>query len=389
MLVAALVAISMAGALYQLFAAYALRRFMAKPREESAACPPVSVLKPVCGNDAGLYENLKSFCEQGYPRFQVIFGAQAESDPAVPIIRRLMADLPSADLDLVIDERIHGSNLKVSNLINMMGRVRHDVVVVADSDMRVGPNYLRAIVGPLLEPRVGLVTCLYAGRPSASLWARMAAMWINYGFLPSVLVSRLIGGDQACFGATLALRRGTLERCGGFAALRDCLADDYRLGTAVRRLGLQVVLSRYIVDAMVEERSLSALWRHELRWGRTIRSIAPIGFALSGITYPIITSILAILLSGLGRAAMMSLAVALFCRLVLVRSAAKELELERTDALLVPLRDLLSFAVLVVSFCGRTVDWRDRRFRVTAAGRLVSIGEPIDDEDAFSPSAFL
>lgn len=375
-LAAILMATSLLGALYQFLAAYVLHRFTTGPADIGTMQPPVTILKPVCGVDAELYANLRSFCEQRYPRFQVVFGVRSAGDPAVPVVRRLMADLPQADLELVIDPRVYGSNLKVSNLINMMPRARHDVIVVTDSDMRVRPYYLDAIVAPLLRPGVGLVTCLYVGRPIGGIWAQLGAMWINYTFLPAALVGSLIGTGQGCFGATLALRRETLVKLGGFAALRDQLADDYALGAAIRGLGLRLAQSRYVVDTVVDEPDLTSLFRHELRWGRTIRSIAPVGFAFSAVTYPLVTATLTLLVAGMTGTAALCLAAATASRATLVRMLAARFRIDNPGAPLVPVSDLISFIVVVASFCGRDVEWRGRRFRIAAGGKLIALREP-------------
>jgi ceramide glucosyltransferase len=287
-----------------------------------------------------------------------------------------MVDLPHADLELVIDPRVYGNNLKVSNLINMTPRARHDVLVIADSDMRVRPDYLDAVVAPLQRHGVGLVTCLYVGRPTGGIWAQLGAMWINYTFLPSALVDGLMGAGQGCFGATLALRRETLRQLGGFAALRDQLADDYALGAAIRGLGLQLAQSRYIVGAVIDEPDFASLFRHQLRWGRTIRSIAPVGFALSIVTYPLVTAALALLVGGVTGPAVLCVAVAIAGRATLVRMAVTRLRIDNPGASLVPVSDLISFAVVVASFCGRDVEWRGQRFRIAAGGKLIALREP-------------
>lgn len=367
---------SLAGAVYLVAAAAALRRFAALPAPRPAARPPVTILKPLCGEDAGLYENLRSFCEQAYPAVQVVFGVHTAADPAVPVVRRLMEDLPEADLALVIDGRLHGSNYKISNLINMIPAAKHDILVIADSDMRVQPGYLDAVVAPLLDPAAGLVTCLYRDRPEPDLWSRLHAMSVNYGFLPSVLVGQVLGAREGCFGATMALGRATLERIGGFAALRNRLADDYDLGEAVRGLGLKVVLSTYLVDNRVHEPGLAALFRHELRWARTMRSIAPAGFAASVVTYPLVPALLALAAAGPTLPALLTLGVVLACRFGFIAVADGALGLERPAPWLVPLRDLLSVAVLIASFCGTRVAWRQQQFRVELDGRLSIDGEP-------------
>ncbi len=371
----ALLAGSAAGCVYLLYAGLATRRFAARARPRSTESPPVSVLKPLCGEDADLYANLASFCRQDYPKWQIIFGVQDISDPAIAVVRRLMAEFPGADLELVVESGRRGENLKVANLQNMLPAARHDLIIIADSDMRVSPDYLAAVTAPLLDRATGLVTCLYRGVAAGGLWSRLAALHVNHGFLPQVLVAERLGGRSGCFGATIALRRDTLAAIGGFAAIADTLADDHALGAAVRRLGRAVVLSPYIVDDVIAEPSLGALFRHELRWARTIRSIAPAGFLGSVVTQPVVLALAALALGAQPRAAAAMLLVALACRGLMVRMVDRALRLPQTPLWLVPGRDLLSFLVFAASFFTRTVAWRDRTFRVGRKGRLILDGD--------------
>jgi ceramide glucosyltransferase len=371
----ALLAGSAAGCAYLLYAGLATKRFAARARPHPTESPPVSVLKPLCGEDADLYANLASFCRQDYPKWQVIFGVQDISDPAIAVVRRLMAEFPAADLELVVETGRRGENLKVANLQNMLPAARHDLIIIADSDMRVSPDYLAAVTAPLLDRATGLVTCLYRGVAAGGLWSRLAALHINHGFLPQVLVAERLGGRSGCFGATIALRRDTLAAIGGFAAIADTLADDHALGAAVRRLGRAVVLSPYVVDDVIAEPSLGALFRHELRWARTIRSIAPAGFLGSVVTQPVVLALAALALDAQPRAAAAMLLVALACRGLMVRMVDRALRLPQTPLWLVPGRDLLSFLVFVASFFTRTVAWRDRTFRVGRKGRLILDGD--------------
>jgi ceramide glucosyltransferase len=339
--------------------------------------PGVTVLKPVCGADAGLYDNLMSFCRQHYPgEVQIVIGAHRESDPAVAIARRVIADHPDTDIALVIDAALPGSNFKICNVVNMMSVAKYDVLVLSDSDMRVEPHYLDQVIGPLQEPGVGLVTCLYHGRPVGGLSSVLGCAGINFGFLPSVLVGKLLGAEAGCFGATIALRRGTLEAVGGFAALLNQLADDYVLGALVRASGLRVALSRYVVENVVEEKDFATLFRHELRWQRTIRSITPLGLAASVITNPVALSLLAVPLDGFSPMASLVLVAGLAARLGLVLTTRRELGLAPLSVMLVPLRDALSFALFFASFLGHRVTWRDSSFQVGHGGELTFEGDP-------------
>jgi ceramide glucosyltransferase len=333
------------------------------------------VLKPLYGEDPGLFENLRSFADQNYPAFQIVFGVREPGDPAAAIVERLIAERPAADLALVVDPAVRGANYKVSNLENMLPAAKHELLVIADSDMRVRPDYLADVTAPLADPAVGLVTCLYAGRPAGGPWSALGAMWVNYHFLPSAVVADRLGAADGCFGATMALRRETLKAAGGFAALRDQLADDHALGAAVRRLGRRLVLSPHVVDDILHEPDVAALLRHELRWARTIRSVAPGGYAASAVTHPFALSLLAVLLGGGAPLPWLVAAAVLAVRVAMMRAVERALRLRPAVVWMVPLRDLLSFGVFVASFCGRKIAWRDRSFRLQADGRLKLNGD--------------
>ena len=269
-----------------------------------------------------------------------------------------------------------GGNLKVANLHNMLPAARHPILVLADSDMRVDPNYLAAVSAPLADPAIGIVTCLYRGVPAGGIWSRLACLHVNHGFLPQAAVADAIGAGAGCFGASIALRRETLERIGGLAAIEDALADDYALGAAVRRAGGRIELSSYLVDNIIAEPSLAALFRHELRWARTIRLVAPWGFLGSVVTQPVM---LAALAADAGRSARRGAGDAGRCLpLPLCRRAGGRPgagACRRSPLHLLPVRDLLSFAVFVASFFARRVEWRDRTFRVGPRGDLTLDGD--------------
>jgi len=363
-----LCAASLIGVVYLILAGLAVRRFLALAPAVPTVRPPVTLLKPLRGADYELEANLRRFGRLAYPEYQIVFGVQDEADPAVAIVRRLIAERPPADMTLVVDSRLYGSNGKISNLINMLAAARHDLLVISDSDMRVGADYLDPLVAELERPGVGIVTCLYRGAAAPGAWSRLGAMFISYGFLPSVLVGRWLGARFGCFGATMALSRRTLEAAGGFEALKDILADDYALGARVRALGLELVLSRYLPDTVVEEPSFRHLLAHELRWARTMRGIAPAGYAASVITIPVPLALLAALLWP--AAGLTALAIALAARLAQVAWLARMQGFPAPSAWLVPVRDLLSFGLVIASFCGTAISWRDQRFRVDAEGRL-------------------
>ena len=337
--------------------------------------PPISVLKPLHGEEPGLYENLRSFAQQDYPVVQMVLGANNANDGALPVADALIRDIPAAEIALVVGAPVKGSNLKVANLENMLPAARHDILVISDSDMRVDRRYLGAVAAPLHDPSIGLVTCLYKGVSTGGKWSELGALHINFGFLPSALVAAALGIDLGCFGATIALRRDTLCRIGGFVPVRDELADDQRIGQAVRTLGLAVVLSRYLVEARVSEPSFTELWRHELRWARTVRTITPAGFVGSVLTHVVAIAALGAVATGFGLTASIFLGISLLLRWTTAGVIAGALGLAANGLWLLPVRDTLSFAVFVASFFGRAVFWRDQFFQVEPSGRMSIDGD--------------
>ena len=372
------IGVSLIGVFYFVVAIVAVWSFGRQRVAVTNQRPSVTIMKPVCGADPGLYENLRSFCRQTYDGpLQIVIGAHRETDPAVAIARQVIADLPGVDVTLVIDGALAGSNYKICNVSNMMAVAKHEVLVIADSDMRVEPHYLDAIIGPLMQPGVGLVTCLYKGRPERGVASALGAAFINSGFLPSVLVGRWVGADTGCFGATMALRRSTLAEVGGFGALINQLADDYVLSRLVRDAGYQVVISPYVVENIVLEADMLALYRHELRWQRTVRSISPIGLAASVVNNPVPLALLSLPLSDFADGAWLALAAALAGREALIYTCSRIFGQVPLRAALVPIRDVLSLIVLVASFCGQRVTWRDQTFQVDQRGKLTFEGDPL------------
>ena len=350
----------------------AVRRFVARRAVEAQAdaWPPVTILKPLHGDEPLLEEALATLCEQDYPQYQVVLGVRAAADGAVPIVRRLQTRFPDRDLALVVDPALHGPNGKVSNLINMLPDARYDVLVIADSDVHAAPDYLRRLIAALQAPGVGLVTSLYTGLPAGqppSLVQTLAALGINQYFLAGALLAR-VTGRQDCLGATMALRRDTLARIGGLEALVGHLADDNWLGRLVRGLGLRVALADTVPATTVPETCLAALWRHELRWARTIRTLVPVPFAASALQYPLVWAALACLLAQGSGWMLAWFAVCWAVRAFTARGIDRALGLAvRSPVWLLPVRELMSVAVMAVSYAGREVEWRGHR--LIAEGR--------------------
>jgi ceramide glucosyltransferase len=349
-----LVALSLVSVVYWAWAAWRVTLFQRRRPAGTTFAPPVSVLKPLRGDHEGLYESLRSFCEQDYPCFQVVFGVGDPRDPAAAVALRLIRELPGSDLLLVTDAAPVGANPKVSNVVNAYKSARHDVIVVADSDVRVDRGYLRQIVGPLADPGTGLVTCLYRARPTAGLSSRLGAMYINDWFFPSAIMAAGLEPLTYAFGATMASRRGVIDAIGGFENVADYLADDYVLGRTIAETGRRVELSSHVVETTVDEPSLAALCLHELRWARTIRSVRPVGYLLSGVTFGVTLAGLALACSGPHPATAAALGANLLVRLP-GRSGWRSIWL-------IPIREPLSFTIWLLAFCGRTVRWYGETF---------------------------
>jgi ceramide glucosyltransferase len=350
----------------------AVRRFATQPVPPPAQHPPITILKPVCGDEALLEQAIESFCRQDYPHIQLVIGAHDAADPALAVARRVQARFPQLDITLLADPTLHGPNRKISNLINMLPLAKHDVLVFADSDLHAGPHYLTHVVAALLQPATGLVTTLSAGEPAVGgLAARLGATHITHSFLPGVLLSVLLG-RQDCLGTTMALRREVLEQVGGLHALVGHLADDNVLSCLVRQRGLAVRLAHTLPVVSVQERAVRALWQHELRWARTTRALAPLAFAASTLQYPLFWALLWGLTSHGSTAASMAFLAAWAVRWAVaagINAALAPMRARPAHAVpgwLLPLRDVLSVAEIIVSFGNDQVVWRGHRMR---AGR--------------------
>ena len=342
----------------------AVERFARRAAAVPSLRPPVTILKPLHGDEPLLEEALASFCAQDYPEFQIVFGLQDPADPALAVLARLRQRFPALDMAVVVDPTPHGVNRKVANLINMAPRIRHDVLVIADSDIHAAPGYLTQLVGSLMAPGVGLATTLYAGLPfGRTLTAQLGAEQINHAFLPGALMARGLG-RQDCLGATMALRRETLDSIGGLSALANHLADDAVLGRLVKACGLSVALAGTVPATTVAEARLPELFAHELRCARTIRSLAPDSFVISSLQYPLFWSALAEGLSGGAGWAWLAFALAWLVRGAAGRGIDRALGLTRSAGLwCLPFRDLMSIAIMLASYRTDRVAWRGQILR--------------------------
>jgi ceramide glucosyltransferase len=348
-----------------------------KPVDAFPFTPDVSILKPVKGMDEDSYDNFASFCSQEYSgKVQIIFAAASPDDAVIPVIRQLMDDFSNHDISLVINPALHGANQKVSNLINAFLSVRHDILIVSDSDISVEPEYLQSVVSHFSDPQVGLVTSLYRTSEVYGIATALEAITFTAEMIPNVLVARQLEGLTFALGASMAVRRNVLLDIGGFEALTDYLADDYQLGNKIHLAGWQIALDSCFVESVIKTENLMTVLSRQLRWARTMRVSRPGGYLASGFTLPFPAALLATLLSSTSKvgavAAVLLYVVRLSVSMVLSRRFVKDNLFPRW-LWLMPLRDMLSFFVWAFSFLGNRVEWRGSRFVLKSGGKIEEI----------------
>jgi len=342
----------------------------------SSNCPPVTLLKPLCGMEPNLRQNLASFFDQEYPRFEIIFGVHSADDPALAVVEEVRQDFPCVPVRVVISGTPTAANAKICSMRKMYAAARYDYLVISDSDVQVKPNYIREVVAPLLNPEIGMVTCLYRGASSGGFWSRLEALGMSVEMTAGVLVSDLLEELKFALGPTMALRREVLDAVGGFDSLAAYCADDYVLGQLVANSGSKVVLSTHVIDHVVVNRSPRASLAHQIRWMKSTRFSRPVGHVASVLSFAMPFGLLgfvgALSLHRPGLAAAF-LAIALLNR-ILMALVSGWCVVRDIHALrfcwLYPLRDLLGFAFWCCSFLGSTIIWRGRHYRLELNGLM-------------------
>jgi ceramide glucosyltransferase len=350
--------------------------------------PGVSVLKPVRGIDFGSCENFASFCRQDYPDYEILFAANDNADPAVPIIQRLMTDFPERRIRLLVGAERLGANRKVSNLARLAQEARHEILVLSDGDVRVGPNYLREVVAPFAYEGTGAVTCFYRAIAEKNLGAELEAIGAASDFFPGVLMAEGMEGMSFALGASIATTKRWLGKIGGFAAFADMLADDYELGHRIAKAGGRVVLSREVVWTMYPAQTARGFWDHQLRWARTVRLCRPASYFgllfTHGLPWALLAAIVAparwigaaYLLAYLVLRLMMAWAVGVWG----VRDAVL-----RRKFWLIPLRDVLNFGVWLASFASNRITWGGDEYALRK-GRMIPLSAASADTRSAAPA---
>jgi ceramide glucosyltransferase len=345
-------------------------RYRAVRPTERAGGPPISVLKPLSGIDDGLEDNLRSFFEQDYPAFEILFAVRNPKDPAVAVVERLRAAYRQVPSRLIVTGEPPYANAKVWSLDGMLSAARHDLLVMSDSDIRVTPAMLRAIAAEFADPRLGMATCPYRAVPGPSFWSTLEAVGLNTEFIGGVLLARMIEGMKFALGPTIAARRETLAAIGGFDAVKDYLAEDFVMGNRAAEAGWGVILSSYAIEHRIGAESLAANLRHRLRWNRSTRRSRPAGYAGQVFTNPLP---LAAMLWAAAPAWWPLAALAVLMRAMAAWATAGHVlrdPLTRRLWWLVPLQDMLSFVVWMAGFFGSTILWRGRKYHVLRDGRF-------------------
>jgi ceramide glucosyltransferase len=363
---------------YCILTVVAARNYLKVPPSRRVNREPVSILKPLYGSDEGLEENLRSFFLQDYPNFEILMAVRSENDPEARTARRVMKEFPEVRARLLVTGDSPRPNGKVFSLQQMMLYARHDILLMADSDIRVTPEMTRVIVAEMHDPSVALVTCPYRAVPGRTMWSRMEAVGMNTEFLGGVLVARLLDGMNFALGCTLAVRREALESIGGLAALQDYLAEDFMMGKLVAKRGGSVILSSYVIQHCIGGQNFWKNLRHRLRWARSTRRSRPFGYVGQVFTNPLP---LALLMLAIQPHWWPLAALAFAFRAAVAWVVAGQVlndALTAREWYLVPLQDLASFITWVFGFFGNTIEWRGQRHAVLPNGMFKSeVGDEI------------
>ncbi len=385
---------------YLLLVMIASARFCRDRRKttiSSTKFPPVSLLKPVCGMEPGLEEHLTGFFEQQYPSYEIIFGARRGDDPALEVVRRISDIYPSVPVKIVITGEPWRPNAKVCSLVKMFERASHDYLIISDSDVKVEPDYIAAVVQPMLDPGNGMVTCLYRGLPTGGLWSKLEALGMSVEMTAGAIVANLIEGMKFALGPTMAIRRDALEAIGGFEPLADYCSDDYLLGRDVSESGRKVVMSHHVIDHVVINCNFASSMQHQIRWMKSTRFSRRAGHLGTALTFAMPYGLIGLIgAAGLHQWALgVGLVAAAYVnRVILSLVAGWGVVRDRRalhSAWLYPLRDLMGFLFWCASYTGRTIVWRGDRYRLEGGGRMVLVqagatSMPVEEESP-SPTA--
>jgi len=362
-----LVALLAGTVVYSLLAILAAYRYLSLPRPAPTSSEPISILKPLAGADLDLESNLRTFFEQDYPAFEMLFAVREAGDPAVSVVAKLRREYPRVPAQLLVTGEPPYPNAKAFSLDRMLQAAANDLVVMSDSDTRVTPDLLRTVSAEFLDKQLGVATCPYRAVPGPSLWSRLEATGMNTDFIAGILVARMLEGMKFAVGPTIVARRSVLDSIGGFGRLKDYLAEDFVLGKFAAEAGHGVALSSYVIEHHIGDSTVAENIAHRLRWARSTRRSRPSGYVGQLFTMPVPLALLAWgIAPGLWPVSLLTIAVRAAAAYVVSARVLRA----RINWLLVPLEDLLGFIFWIAGFFGNTVLWRGRRYRLYADGRF-------------------
>jgi ceramide glucosyltransferase len=356
---------------------YSVFRFRRRPKQqEFNFFPPVTLFKPVHGMEPRLQENLESFFRQDYPQFELIFGARHADDQALAVVEQLRRKYPGVDVKISLAGEPARPNAKVCSLEKMLPLASTDYYIISDSDVHVGPAYIREVMAPFADPQVGMVTCLYRGIPTGGLWSRLEALGMSVEMTAGVVVANTLEGMKFALGPTMAGRRDAIEKTGGMGALADYCADDYVLGNSIAGLGYRVLISEHVIDHIVLNRSFRDSVVHQVRWMKSTRFSRPKGHFGTALTFAMpfgLLSLIGGLMMGNTAAGLIVFGAAFLNRIILSLATGWGVVRDRDSVRycwLYPLRDLMGFVFWLASYRGSTIVWRGERYRLSYGGKM-------------------
>ncbi len=352
---------------YSVLQVVAALRFLAVRPPQLQSFEPISVLKPLSGLDLGLESNLRTFFEQDYPSFEILFALRTASDPAAEVVARLQKDYPNVPSRLLITGEPPYPNAKVFSLDRMLAAAKNDLVVMSDSDIRVTPDLLRTIAAEFQDAHVGVATCPYRAVAGGSFWSRLEATGMNTDFWGGALVARMLEGMKFAVGPTIAARRRVLDSIGGMARLKDYLAEDFVMGQFAAETGHGVMLSSYVIEHHIGSATMKENLAHRLRWARSTRRSRPAGYVGQLFTMPLPV---AMLVCAIEPGWWPVLLPAVLLRVLSAYAVSRSVLRAEINWLLLPMEDILTFVFWIAGFFGNTIQWRGRRYRLFSDGRF-------------------
>jgi ceramide glucosyltransferase len=358
----------LAGAVvYSLLSVIAAWRYLSLPTPILSSPEPISILKPLSGLEDGLESNLRTFFEQDYPTFEILFAVGAADDPAAGVVEKLRREYPQIPTRLIVTGTAPYPNAKVFSLDRMLAAAAHDLIAMSDSDTRVTPTLLRTVAAEFQNPRVGIATCPYRAVAGPSIWSRLEVTGMNTDFMAGILVARIIEGMQFAVGPTIVARRPALESIGGFNRLKDYLAEDFVMGKFAAEAGYEVILSSYVIEHHIGGSGLRQNVAHRLRWARSTRRSRPLGYLGQLFTMPLPLSLL---VWGWHPSWWPVPVLALLVRALAAYVVSARVLKAKLSWLLLPVEDMAAFCFWIAGFFGNTILWRGRRYRLHRDGRF-------------------